>query len=65
MEQMMNLKEYQNLAIDEPIDKKIGEMFRPKVEFTRMEKGKLVPVYKIINVTKNGYEFVPKQVRLI
>jgi hypothetical protein len=40
-------------------------MFRPKVEYERIEAGKLVPLYKIINVTKKSYEFVPTQVRLI
>jgi hypothetical protein len=63
--EMMNVKDYQKLAVDEPLDRKIGEMFRPKIDYGRMERGKLVPVYKIINITKNSYEFVPKQVRLI
>lgn len=65
MEMMMNVKDYQNLPINEPKDKKIGEMFRPKVDYERMEAGKIVPIYKIINVDIDRYEYQPKLVRLI
>lgn len=65
MEQMMNVKDYINLPINEPKENKIGEMFRPKIDYERMSEGKIVPIYKIINVNDKGYEFIPKQVRLI
>jgi hypothetical protein len=65
MEDMMNVKDYQNLPVNEPKKIDLGEMFRPKVNFNRIAAGKLVPIYKIINVKKTGYEFIPKQIRLI
>lgn len=65
MEEMMNVKDYQNLPVKEPKKIEVGEMFRPKVDFERMEAGKIVPIYKIINVNTDRYEYVPRQVRLI
>lgn len=67
MEILMSVKEYQNLPINEPKEIKEDEMFRPKVDYERIEAGKIVPVYKIIkvNLESGNYEYLPKFVRLI
>jgi hypothetical protein len=65
MEEMMNVKDYQNLPIGEPKKIEMGAMFRPKVDYDRMEAGKIVPIYKIVNINGDRYEYAPKQVRLI